>query len=249
MRLHPVAGIGALAGGGILREIALAPRSRPTEASGSPLDSRQQQQEPCYSESQESYACGAEDAQSEHESAEYNVVDNGVTGHGTHHVEDSLPEDQQKTSKFDATLYQRRLMILAEDQQKTSKFGKGEVVQLVGQSGWVRPDIDFAMTIGFEIEQKLIRMNKDLRKKSNKPFGEDNVIFFRVSDVAQKGLVLKVGSMIQFKLYTFEEGVGACEIKKACVVESTFTRKSEGTDATVEESADDKELDAYVFVN
>jgi len=107
------------------------------------------------------------------------------------------------------------LHILAEDQQKTSKFGKGEVVQLVGQSGWVRPDIDFAMTIGFEIEQQLIKMNKDLRKKSNKPFGEDNVVFFRVSDVAQKGLVLKVGSMIQFKLYTFEEGVGACEIKKA----------------------------------
>eukprot|EP00746_Dinoflagellata_sp_MGD_P033323 gnl/MRDRNA2_/MRDRNA2_179473_c0_seq1.p1 gnl/MRDRNA2_/MRDRNA2_179473_c0~~gnl/MRDRNA2_/MRDRNA2_179473_c0_seq1.p1 ORF type:complete len:187 (-),score=48.10 gnl/MRDRNA2_/MRDRNA2_179473_c0_seq1:142-702(-) len=103
----------------------------------------------------------------------------------------------------------------AEDRQMTSKFCKGEVVALQGQSGWVRPDIDFMMTIPFEIEQKLIKMNKDVRKKSNKPFGEDNVVFLRVSDVAQTSLVLKVGTMIQFKLYTFDEGVGACEIKKA----------------------------------
>ena len=70
------------------------------------------------------------------------------------------------------------------------------------------------MQIPFEVEQKLMKMNLDMRKKSKKHCAE-NVVFFKVSDVAQKGLDLKVGSQIQFKLYTYDEGVGACEIKKA----------------------------------
>lgn len=221
VRLHPAAGIVALAGGGLLRHIAFQPQSRPEASAGASDDST------CAT-NEDSDVSVQTDSQSEHSPAEHVA---GPVFTGQSEASPSLEEIANDTmldeyvvvdapghehTKWEkAGGVEDSLHKQAQNRQMSSKFGKGEVVQLQGQSGWVRPDIDFMMTIGFEIEQKLIKMNKDLRKKANKPFGEDNVVFLRVSDVAQKGLVLKVGTMIQFKLYTFDEGVGACEIKKA----------------------------------
>lgn len=94
------------------------------------------------------------------------------------------------------------------------KMYKGEVVQRWGQCAWVKPEISI-MAMPFEAEPKLVQMNKAIRENSKSALGQDHVVYLHVSDVAEKGLVLKPGAQIEFKLYSFDKGIGGCQIKSA----------------------------------
>lgn len=108
-------------------------------------------------------------------------------------------------------------MAKAEERQIISnKIFKGKVIQLGEKCGWVKPETMPIMVIPFEVEQKLVKMNNEIREKTAEfAMCEDNLVYMRISDVVQEGLVLEPGIQIQFKLYTFNKGVGACEVKSA----------------------------------
>jgi len=107
-----------------------------------------------------------------------------------------------------------------------NKFYKGDVVGSGGTSAWVKPQN--ASQIPSKLQPKLKQMNADLRAKATekdakktkqKDFLEANkddlLIYVRASDVAEAGLELKVGTTVQFKLYSDNKGVGGSEVKSA----------------------------------
>lgn len=126
------------------------------------------------------------------------------------HKEDHEAEHAQRK------LLEASLEVQAGDQQIVSdKIYMGEVVNVWGKCAWVKPETFSIMAIPMEVEHKLVKMNEEIRAKLKNHFPNDNVLYVRVSDVAETGLVLKSGVQIQFKLYTFNEGVGGCDIKSA----------------------------------
>eukprot|EP00746_Dinoflagellata_sp_MGD_P150397 gnl/MRDRNA2_/MRDRNA2_82286_c0_seq4.p1 gnl/MRDRNA2_/MRDRNA2_82286_c0~~gnl/MRDRNA2_/MRDRNA2_82286_c0_seq4.p1 ORF type:complete len:459 (-),score=167.41 gnl/MRDRNA2_/MRDRNA2_82286_c0_seq4:137-1363(-) len=126
------------------------------------------------------------------------------------HKEDHEAEHAQRMrleASFDVKAGDRQLV--------SDRIYMGEVVKVWGKCVWVKPETFSIMEISSEVEHKLVKMNEEIRAKLNNQFHNENVLYVRVSDVAQTGLVLELGVQIQFKLYTFDEGVGGCDIKAA----------------------------------
>jgi len=94
------------------------------------------------------------------------------------------------------------------------KFHKGEVVNRCGFHAWVKPTN--LKDIPFEVEQKMKVMNNEMRAKAKEGKAiEDNVLYVRVSDIADEKFRadFKKGTVCQFKLYTDSKGVGGCQVK------------------------------------
>jgi len=95
----------------------------------------------------------------------------------------------------------------------------GHVVRRGRANAWVKPaNPDL---IPEDVRSLLRAMNQEIRTKTLelegtvKPFCggvEADVVYVRIADVIEPGLVLKPGVAVKFKLYTDVKGVGACEL-------------------------------------
>merc|ERR1711862_9789 len=97
---------------------------------------------------------------------------------------------------------------------------EGEVVKKFSRAGWIKPT-NFAKFPKI-VKDKVIEMNKK-KKAAAAEHGHDgahfdqNVVYFRVSDLAQSlldgakgsGKKLEQGKKVKFKLYTDNDGAGA----------------------------------------
>jgi len=128
---------------------------------------------------------------------------------------EKIEEKRAKARERDAKKLAAEQRVMVDN-----KFYSGEVVQRYQMCAWVKPKNP--AQIPAKVQPKLKEMNAALREKtkdSKKGFLDGkcddtvNVIYVRLGDIVQEGLVLKTGVAVKFRLYTDTKGVGGCEVK------------------------------------
>eukprot|EP00747_Dinoflagellata_sp_TGD_P185732 gnl/TRDRNA2_/TRDRNA2_42424_c0_seq1.p1 gnl/TRDRNA2_/TRDRNA2_42424_c0~~gnl/TRDRNA2_/TRDRNA2_42424_c0_seq1.p1 ORF type:complete len:273 (-),score=64.33 gnl/TRDRNA2_/TRDRNA2_42424_c0_seq1:62-880(-) len=133
---------------------------------------------------------------------------------GPKNKKELTPEELLKIQEKRAEKFKAKVEAECREMVSMSTY-KGEVAARGGYScAWIRPTSPD--TIPGPVQLKLASMNTELREKAGKKFAggtKDEVIYADLNDVVEEGLVLKAGTMVEFKLYTDLKGVGCCEIR------------------------------------
>jgi len=119
---------------------------------------------------------------------------------------------------------ERKEEIRAKHEEKHAEQGReytddtfyfGEVVQRGKRYGWIKPSA-FAK-LPAEVQAKVKEMVK-AKRATAKEYGNEvfkqNVLFLHMSDV-DEGVKVESGARVKFKVYTDNEGAGACEVTTA----------------------------------
>lgn len=87
---------------------------------------------------------------------------------------------------------------------------KGTIVRNMWKQGYGYIECAAGQKIPANVTQKMTAMKKETEEKGKKTT-EGNVLYFRTGDI-EEGKWLKKSQEVQFKIYTDDKGVGACEI-------------------------------------
>jgi hypothetical protein len=96
-------------------------------------------------------------------------------------------------------------------------FFFGEVLQRGKRYGWIKPSAFGKLPA--TVQAKVKDMIKEKRKTakandSDNPAFNQNVLFLHMSDV-EEAVRVQAGDKVKFKVYTDEQGAGACEVTTA----------------------------------